>query len=219
MTSASSLRWGILGTGNIARSFTIGMRSSRTGRIVAVASRERAKAERFVAEHLTGGPAVKSHASYESLLADADVDAVYISPPHPEHAYWAIQTARAGKHILCEKPIGLNFGEAMAIVESARDAGVFLMEAFMYRCLPQTATIIELVKSGAVGEVKMIQAAFGFSVKFDPNHRLFANALGGGGILDVGCYPVSMSRLIAGAAMGKNFADPIRDKATGEMDV
>jgi aryl-alcohol dehydrogenase-like predicted oxidoreductase/predicted dehydrogenase len=194
------------------------MRSSRTGRIVAVASREGAKAERFVAEHFAG-QGVKGYGSYEALLADAEVDVVYISPPHPEHAYWAIKTARAGKHILCEKPIGLNFGEAMAIVEAAREHGVFLMEAFMYRCLPQTAKVIELVKAGAVGEVKMIQAAFGFSAKFDPNHRLFANALGGGGILDVGCYPVSMSRLIAGVAMGKSFADPIRNKATGEMDV
>jgi predicted dehydrogenase/aryl-alcohol dehydrogenase-like predicted oxidoreductase len=212
-----SMNWGILGTGNIARSFTLGLRTSRTGRWVAVASRELARAEQFVA--MNGPPGVRCHGSYEALLADPEVQAVYISTPHPDHAYWAIAAARAKKHILCEKPIGLNFGEAMAIVESAREEGVFLMEAFMYRCHPQTARLVELIKSGAVGEVRMIQGAFGFSAKFDPRHRLFANDLGGGGILDVGCYPVSMSRLIAGAAMGRDFADPVRNRSSGELDV
>jgi predicted dehydrogenase/aryl-alcohol dehydrogenase-like predicted oxidoreductase len=218
MSRAAPLRWGILGTGNIAKSFALGLRTSRTGELVAVGSRDRANAQRFVAER-GAGARVRSHGSYEALLADDEVDAVYISTPHPEHAYWAIAAARAKKHVLCEKPIGVNFGEAMAIVEAARDAGVFLMEAFMYRCHPQTVKLVELVRSGAIGKVKMIHAAFGFAATFDLKHRLFANELAGGGILDVGGYPVSMSRLIAGVAMGKDFADPVRNRTSGEMDV
>src|SRR5205807_1074411 len=99
----------------------------------------------------------RRYGSYDALLADAQVEAVYIATPHPEHAEWAISAAEAKKHILCEKPIGLNAGEAMAIVEAARDNSVFLMEAFMYRCHPQTRRLVELVRERAVGEVRMIQ--------------------------------------------------------------
>src|SRR5688572_14223384 len=106
-----SIRWGILGTGNIARSFTIGLRSSRTAKLVAVGSRELAKANAFVAANRPpsdGGAPVKCHGSYEAVLADGEVDVVYIATPHPDHAYWAINSARAKKHVLCEKPIGMN---------------------------------------------------------------------------------------------------------------
>src|SRR3954471_10300079 len=144
---SDQLAWGILGTGEIARTFAKGRRGWRTGRPVAVASRSRESAEKF-GERFN---VPKRHASYEALLADPDVRAVYISTPHPMHAEWAIRAAEAGKHILCEKPIGVNYAEAMAIVEAARRHDVFLMEAFMYRCHPQTRRLVELIRGGETG--------------------------------------------------------------------
>src|SRR5262249_37432744 len=120
-------------------------------------------------------------------------------------------------HLLVEKPIGINHAEAMAIVEAAIANDVFLMEAFMYRCHPQTARLVELIRDRAIGDVRMIRARFGFDAPFKPESRIYKNSLGGGGILDVGCYPVSMSRLIAGASLGENFANPIDVKAAGRL--
>ncbi len=217
---SNSLRWGILATGLIARAFAEGLRHSTTGTLVAVGSRNRETATRFGQEF--GVPADGCHASYEALLADDRVQAIYISNPHPGHAEWAIKCAVAGKHILCEKPLAMNEHEAATMIEAARRHDVFLMEAFMYRCHPQTQRIAELVREGAIGPVRMIQATFSFRANWDPRHRLFNPALGGGGILDVGCYPVSMARLIAGAAVGKPFADPESlqaDHQTGETGV
>jgi aryl-alcohol dehydrogenase-like predicted oxidoreductase/predicted dehydrogenase len=133
------------------------------------------------------------------------------------HAEWAIKAAEARKHVLCEKPIGLNHAEAMAIIEAAHRHGVFLMEAFMYRCSPQTARLVELLRAKAIGEVRVIRASFSFHAGFNPESRLFANALGGGGILDVGCYPVSLARLVAGIALGKAFAEPVEVKGCGHL--
>jgi aryl-alcohol dehydrogenase-like predicted oxidoreductase/predicted dehydrogenase len=138
------------------------------------------------------------------------VQAVYISTPHPLHAEWAIKAANAGKHILCEKPLALNHAEAMAIVEAALRNDVFLMEAFMYRCHPQTTRLIELLRSKVIGQVRVIQATFSFNSGDHPEGRLLKNALGGGGILDVGCYCASIARLVAGVANGQNFAEPAR---------
>jgi predicted dehydrogenase/diketogulonate reductase-like aldo/keto reductase len=202
---ASHLAWGILGTGNIARTFARGLARSRTGRLAAIGSRAAGSADKFAAEF---GP-LQAHVSYEALLADPNVQAVYISVPHPAHAEWCVKAARAKKHILCEKPLTLNHAEAMVVAEAARENGVFLMEAFMYRCHPQAKRLVELVRAGAIGEVGVIQAAFSFRSDFNAESRLFKNELGGGGILDVGCYTTSIARLVAGAAQGKPFADPI----------
>ncbi len=202
----SSLHWGILGTGAIARKFASELPHSATGRLVAVGSRSAEKAAAFAEKF----PGVRAHASYEALLADPDVQAVYISTPHPQHAEWAIAAAEAGKHILCEKPLTLNHAEAMVVVEAARRHGVFLMEAFMYRCHPRTARIAGLVRGGIIGRVRLIRAAFSFHSEFHPAGRLFSNELGGGGILDVGCYTTSVARLVAGAAVGKPFQDPVQ---------
>jgi len=210
---AKKVRWGLLAAAGIARNFAKGVAHSKTGTVVAVGSRSRDKAEAFADEFAIP----RRHASYEALLADPEVDAVYIATPHPMHAEWTIKAAEAGKHILCEKPIALNHAEAMAMVEAALAHDVFLMEAFMYRCHPQTHRLVELVRDGAVGEVRVIAATFGFHAGFDAERRLFANHLGGGGILDVGCYPVSASRLIAGAALGRDFANPIQVKAVGHL--
>ena len=210
---SKTLNWGILGAGTIAKTFAKGVARTSSGKVIAIGSRSQSKADQFGNE--LNIP--RRYGSYDALLADPQVQAVYIATPHPEHAEWAIKAAEAKKHLLCEKPIGLNFGEAMAIVEAARDNDVFLMEAFMYRCHPQTQKLVELVKEKAIGDVKLIQATFGFRAPFDPKQRLWANELGGGGILDVGCYPISMARLIAGAALGKDFADPIRVSGAGHL--
>ncbi len=202
----SKLSWGIIGTGAIARTFAAGLAKSDTGALAAVGSRTREAADKFGAEFNVP----RRHASYDALLADDTVQAVYISTPHPQHAEWAIRAAAAGKHILCEKPITLNHSEAMAVVEAARHHDVFLMEAFMYRCHPQTAKLIELIRSGVIGKVRVIQAAFSFNCPFNPASRVYDNELAGGGILDVGCYPVSFARLIAGA-------EPLDVKGIGHL--
>jgi predicted dehydrogenase/aryl-alcohol dehydrogenase-like predicted oxidoreductase len=205
----SQVAWGIIGTGNIAHAFAQALVKSRTGQLVAVGSRTQASADAFAKEF----GSIRAHANYEALLADPTVQAVYISTPHPTHAEWCIRAARAGKHILCEKPITLNHGEAMVVAEAAREHGVFLMEAFMYRCHPQTARLVELIRSGAIGQVGTIHATFSFRGQFNAEGRHFKNELGGGGILDIGCYVTSIARLVAGAALGQPFANP--DKLTG----
>ena len=198
------LNWGIIGTGRIAHVFAEGIAASQTGTLLAVGSRTQEAADTFgEIWHIP-----RCYGSYTALLADPEVQAVYISTPHPLHAEWAIKAAEAGKHILCEKPLTLNHAEALAVVEAAARHDVFLMEAFMYRCHPQTAKLIELLRAGAIGQVRVIQATFSFRSDFHPEGRLFKNALGGGGILDVGCYCASIARLVAGAAQGQNFAEP-----------
>jgi predicted dehydrogenase/aryl-alcohol dehydrogenase-like predicted oxidoreductase len=212
---ASFLQWGILGTGGIAHAFADGLVHSKTSRLTAAGSRSRETAAKFGQQY--GLPPEACHASYEALLADPNVHAIYISNPHPGHAEWAIHCAEAGKHILCEKPLAMNHAEAMAVVEAARRQDVFLMEAFMYRCHPQTLRIAELIREGAIGQVRVIQATFSFHAAADPGSRLLDPALGGGGILDVGCYPVSMARFIAGVAGGQPFAEPEDLYAVGHL--
>lgn len=204
----NSLSWGILATGRIARVFARHLSQSKTGRLVAIGGLSQTNADKFAAEFNVP----RSYGSCEALLADPNVQAVYIATPHPFHAKWCIKAAEAGKHILCEKPLTLNHAQALAVVEAARQHNVFLTEAFAYRCHPQTAKLAELVREEVIGAVRIIRGGFSFHAKYDPESRLFNNALGGGGILDVGCYPVSMSRLIAGVATGKPFADPIEIK-------
>ncbi len=210
---SGKLAWGIIGAGRIAGTFARGVAGSSTGQLIAIGSRAQDSADRFGDEFNVP----RRHGSYDALLADDAVAAVYVATPHPMHAEWAIKTAEAGKHVLCEKPLALNHAEAMAIVEAARANDVFLMEAFMYRCHPQTAKLVELIRAGAIGEVRVIQATFGFHAGFDPDGRLFSQELGGGGILDVGCYAVSMARLVAGAAAGEDFAEPAEVKGTAHI--
>jgi len=207
------LAWGILGTGAIARAFAKALAGSEAGRLVAVGSRSKDTAEAFGTQF----GVARRHGSYEAFLADPQVQAVYIATPHPMHAEWTIKAAEAGKHILCEKPLALNYPEAMASVEAARRHDVFLMEAFMYRCHPQTARLVELIRSKAIGEVCLIQATFSFAGPSNEEARLLKNALGGGGILDVGCYCVSIARLIAGVAQGKEFAEPVELTGCGKL--
>lgn len=206
------MRWGIISTGRIARVFADHLPSSRTGRLVAVASRDVARVHGF--------GDVRAHGSYEALLADDGVDAVYIATPHPMHARWAIAAAGAGKHVLCEKPLAMNASEVEAILQAARAGGVFLMEAFMYRCHPQTSKLVELLRDGAIGDVRAIEAVHSFKAPDVPTSRLLANELGGGGIMDVGCYCVSGARLVAAVALGADGdIEPVELTGSGRIGV
>jgi predicted dehydrogenase/aryl-alcohol dehydrogenase-like predicted oxidoreductase len=210
---SQSLSWGILGTGRIAGVFANGVAHSKTGKVVAVGSRTQASADQFG----NTWDIPRRYQSYDALLADKDVQAVYIATPHPSHIEWAIKAAEAGKHILCEKPVALNHADAMAIIEAAQRNDVFFMEAFMYRCHPQIAKLRELIQAGTIGDVQVIQSTFAFQTRFDPESRLLKSSLGGGGILDVGGYCASLARLVAGAATGHLFADPIQVTGTGHI--
>lgn len=214
MAQNEKLNWGILGAGIIAGAFAKGVAASHTGQVVAVGSRSIDKANTFADTHHIA----HRHGSYEALLADADVQAIYVATPHPQHAQWAMAALEAGKHVLCEKPIGMNHAQAQAIIEKAREKQRLLMEAFMYRCHPQIQKVIDLIREERIGQVRMITASFGFNASgLKPTHRLFDADLGGGGILDVGCYPVSIARLIAGVASGQPFMDPAKVLAVGEL--
>ena len=211
----SSLSWGLLATGHIAHTFARDLPRSRTGRLVAVGSRAGESARRFGQEYGLAEDAC--HGSYAALLTDPRVEAVYLSTPHPQHAEWAIRAVEAGKHVLCEKPLTLNHAEARNVVAAARAHGVLLMEAFMYRCHPQMARVVEIVRSGTLGPVRLIEAAFSFRGNMDPAGRLLHAGLGGGGILDVGGYAMSGARLVAGAALGQDFAEPVEIYGAGRL--
>lgn len=209
----SRLRWGILATGNIAEQFAKGVQGSNTGSLQAVGSRSIEGAQRFADEHSIS----EVHGSYQQLLANQNVDAIYIATPHPSHPEWAVKTAEAGKHVLCEKPVGLNEADARKAIDAVKSNGVLFMEAYMYRCHPQTAKIVELIRSNAIGTVRSIQATFSFRTPLNPMARHFSKELGGGGILDVGGYTTTFARLIAGAACGKPFASPTEIQAMGYL--
>jgi predicted dehydrogenase len=213
-TERPKLRWGVLATGHIARSFAEGVRRSQRGALVAVASRRQESSDAF-AEAFGGIP--NRHPNYAALLDDPEVDAIYIAAPHPMHVEWATRAAAAGKHVLCEKPVAMNSAGAEEVMAAARKNGTFFMEAFMYRCAPQTKRLVELIADGAIGRVGSIEASFSFASDGSPDGRHFSKELGGGGILDVGCYPMSMSRLIAGAANGEAFSEPEELKAVGVL--
>lgn len=213
MNDTHRIRWGIIGPGTIAKTFAGGVAHSRTGVLTAIATRNPAKpglSNDFPNARILNG--------YEALLTDPEVDAVYIATPHVAHAEWAIKAVRAGKHVLVEKPIALSAYEAETIYHEAAKAGVFAGEAYMYRLHPQTEKIIDLIRDGAIGAVRMIKSSFGFDMgAVQPGHRLFSKALAGGGILDVGGYPVSMARLIAGAASGEPFLEPVQVFGIGQI--
>jgi len=213
MPAIRTLRWGILGTGRIAETLAKAIAESSTGTLVAIASRTAEAANRFADKY----DIPRRHASYQRLLDDDEVDAVYIALPNQMHAEWAIKCARAGKHILCEKPLTTNLPQAMAVIEAVRYHDVFLMEAFMYRCHPQTAKLQQLIRAGAIGEVRLIQANFSYNMGPQYDNIRLQNECAGGGIMDVGCYTASMSRLIAGAALGRDFAEPIEVKGCAHI--
>jgi len=186
-------RWGLLGTARINRAVIPPLRASQDNRLLAVASRDAARAAAYALEW----GIERAHGSYEALLADEEIDAVYIPLPNHLHAEWAIKAAAAGKHVLCEKPLALRVDEVDAIEAAARKHGVVVAEAFMYRHHPQTTKLVELVRSGAIGELRVIRTAFSYSLYDAGNIRLRTD-VEGGALMDVGCYCVSGARLLGG---------------------
>ncbi|MEM0967467.1 MAG: Gfo/Idh/MocA family oxidoreductase [Verrucomicrobiota bacterium] len=209
------IRWGILGPGSIAQKFATGLHDSDKGVLVAVGSRSHSRASAFLNGINTRG--AKGHGDYESLLSDPDVDAIYVATPHTFHREWCVKAVAAGKHVLCEKPIAINHADAKEIFTVAEKNGLQVMEAFMYRCHPQTKRLVQLIREGSIGEVRRVQAEFGFRAEPNPQSRLFDSALGGGAILDIGCYPMSLARLVAGVANGVGFLEPYEIRAVGNL--
>jgi D-xylose 1-dehydrogenase (NADP+, D-xylono-1,5-lactone-forming) len=189
----TAVNLGILSTANINRLFLEGAREANGVEIAAVASRDQAKAEAYAREN----GIARAHGSYEALLADPDIEAVYIPLPNSLHVEWSVRALEAGKHVLCEKPLSRRVADAERAFDVAEREGRLLMEAFMYRHNPQTRRLVELLDEGAVGRVRMIRGAFGF-VAGDPANVRLSAALDGGALMDVGCYCVSGARLIAG---------------------
>jgi predicted dehydrogenase len=189
---AEIVRVGVLGAANIARSFISGVKPSTRVAVAAVASRTAEKAERFARE--TG--VARFHASYEALLADPQIDAIYNPLPNSLHAEWSIRACEAGKHVLCEKPLCATGVEARAMFAAARKNGVHLVEGYPYRAQPQTISLLELIESGAIGQLQLIQASFGFTLAAGPNIRTSSD-LAGGSLMDAGSYPVSLIRMAA----------------------
>ncbi|MFG1920676.1 Gfo/Idh/MocA family protein [Cryptosporangium sp. NPDC048952] len=190
----SKLRWGILGTGGIARTFTSDLLTLPDHEVVAVGSRAADTAEAFAAEHGISS----AHASYQALADDPDVDVVYVATPHSGHAAAALTCIAAGRSVLVEKPFTLDAGQTTEVIAAARAAGVFCMEAMWTRFNPAIALLRELVDDGAIGEVVSVQADFGFAADYDPKGRLWAPELGGGALLDLGIYPVSLASMLLG---------------------
>jgi predicted dehydrogenase len=189
------VRWGILGTGGIAGSFAADLRLTDSGVATAVGSRSRESAVRFADQFGIPG----RHASYESLVADPDVDVIYVATPHPMHHDNAVLALRAGKHVLVEKPFTMTAAEARGIAGEARRHGLFAMEAMWTRFLPDMAIVRDWVGRGVLGDIVTVTADHGQWFAEDPGFRLFAPELGGGALLDLGVYPVSFASMILGA--------------------
>lgn len=191
---ARTLAWGLLGTARINRRVIPPLRVSPANRLRAVASRDAERAAAYAREW----GIERAYGSYEELLEDGEIDAVYVPLPNHLHAEWSIRAARAGKHVLCEKPLALTVAEVDAMASAAREGGVVLTEAFMYRHHPQTLRVKQIVDEGAIGEPRFVRGSFTFpltrpdDVRWDP-------AMGGGSVWDLGCYPVSFTRFVLGA--------------------
>ncbi len=192
--AGSPVRWGVLGTGGIAHTFVSDLRLTESGVVTAVGSRSQASADRFA----DGFGIERSHASYESLVADPTVDVVYVATPHPMHRDNAILALHAGKPVLVEKPFAMDASEASEIVEVARETGLFAMEAMWTRFLPHIVAVRDWLAQGVLGELVTVTADHGQWFAEDPAFRLFAPELGGGALLDLGIYPVSFASMVLG---------------------
>jgi predicted dehydrogenase len=201
-----AVKWGILSTADINRKVIPGAKASPRVDLAAVASRDRARAEEYAREW----EIEQAYGSYEALLEDPEIEAVYISLPNTLHCEWSVRALEAGKHVLCEKPLSRHPEEVEAAFDAADRAGRLLMEAFMYRHNPQTKRLKELVDEGAIGELRVIRSAFSYGLYDEDNIRL-RTELEGGALMDVGCYCVSGSRVLGGepeAAYGQAWFGP-----------
>lgn len=190
----SPTRFGVVGTGGIARAMTRDIALLPDVEVVAVGSRTADSAERFAADHAVP----QAHPSYEALVADPDVDVVYVATPHPGHHDAALMAIEAGKAVLVEKPFTMDARQAQSLVRAARERGTFLMEAMWARFLPHMVRVREVVASGELGEIVTVTADHGQWFAFDPHHRLFDPELGGGALLDLGVYVVSFASMVLG---------------------
>jgi xylose dehydrogenase (NAD/NADP) len=200
-----TLQWGIMSTAKINRKFLSPLHASIRNFPIAIASRNLKRAQFFAKEWAIP----KAYGSYDALLEDPDIDVVYISLPNGMHAEWAINAARAGKHILCEKPLAMNTAEVDAMGEAAAQAGVVLLEALMYRHHPQTLRVKEILDSGTIGELLVIRGSFTIDIACDPENIRHNPSLGGGSIWDVGSYPISYARFLVGKEPEEVFANQI----------
>ena len=188
------INWGILGAGKIAGALVDGIREAGDGRVAAVGSRSIERAGTFAERFEI--PA--AYGSYEDLLAEDDIDAIYVATRNDLHHQNTLDAIAAGKAVLCEKPFALNFGQSAEMVAAARSAGVFLMEAMWMRFIPAIVELRDLVLGGAIGDVRAVAADFGFRANAGAGHRLVEPALGGGALLDLGVYPISLAMLLLG---------------------
>jgi predicted dehydrogenase len=211
--------WGILGTGHIAGVFAEGVIGSDRGTLAAVGSRLEKTAKDFAAKYHIP----KSHGTYEALLADPDVQAIYNSLPNALHHEWTIKALHAGKHVLCEKPLATNLAQAQEMFAEARRAKRVLVEAFMYRSHPMTRAIQKVVAEGGIGKLRLIRSSFIYATSNIAGNVRFSQPLAGGSLMDIGCYCISYSRLFAGAepiamqAHGHIHQTQVDDYAAGVM--
>lgn len=210
--SVKKLNWGILGTGFIANIFAQNILQSSNNNLVAIASRDLQKSAQFAKKFNIP----EFYDNYLQLIKDKKVDIVYIALPTVLHEEWIIKAAESKKHILCEKPFTLNFLEGEKALKIVKKSEVFCTEGFMYRFHPQTRKIIDLIKTNSIGKIHLIQSLFAWNSTNDSNSNNTLH-LGGGGINSLGSYCVSMSRLIAGLAQGKTFANPKKIQASGNI--
>lgn len=201
-----ALKWGIITAGHIAGKFAGGLQKSKSGKLVATGARDLDRARAFADQW--GGVGYRS---YQDVLDDPQVEAVYIATPHHLHAKWTVAAARAGKAVLCEKPFTLTHAEALATITEVKRAGVFFMEAFMYRCSPQMRKAVDILQSGAIGKIRGVSAEFSYGARYDLDNFRADGEVGGGGLLDVGSYCASFARLVAGE-------EPIRVDYTANLD-
>ena len=205
------MRFGVLSTAKIGREKVIpGIRAAANCEVVAIASRDVARARGVAADHGIS----MAHGSYEALLDDPEVDAVYIPLPNHLHAEWSIAAAQAGKHVLCEKPLAMDAAEARMVAEVCAASGVTLMEAFMYRLHPSWIRVKELVDAGVIGDLQAVQSWFSY-FNDDPGNIRNVAAFGGGALMDIGCYNVNLSRLLFGGEPTSVEAEMRRDPASG----
>jgi D-xylose 1-dehydrogenase (NADP+, D-xylono-1,5-lactone-forming) len=202
---SEAVRWGIVSTAHINDKVLAGVSGSSTVRVIAVASRDAGRAREYASAH----GIERAHGSYEELLADPDVEAVYIPLPNGLHVEWTLAALAAGKHVLCEKPLSPRAEEVERCFDAAESAGLVLSEGFMWRHHPQADRMMQLVRDGAVGELRLVRASFSFPLPPDPNVRWDAD-LDGGALLDVGCYCVSGSRLLTGSEPEQVHGEAVR---------
>jgi predicted dehydrogenase len=190
------IRWGILGTGKIAQKFTEGLAALPDAELIAVGSRTQASADSFALQWKIP----HAHGSYDRFVEDEAIDVVYIATPHPLHRENTVACLRAGKAVLCEKPFAMTAKEAQEMVAVAREKRILLMEAMWTRYFPAMEKVRSILLNGELGEVRLVQADFCFQPAFDPDGRLFNRVLGGGALLDLGIYPVSLASMVFGGS-------------------